>query len=105
MTLSSITDAWPVLAGITSGPAILFTLYKWVAKQLLAQVALATSQRDASDVRCKTLQDEMDALQDRFDAEKDLRRTAEDKVFPLARITAERDELAATVAHLKGATS
>lgn len=99
--MSAITDAWPVLAGVTSGPAVFFALYRWVVRQLLAQIKLLTDQRNAADARAMTMQTELDTLQSKYDNEQNKRRTAEDNVFSLTRITGERDALLLEVARLK----
>lgn len=101
--MSALTDAWPVLAGVTSGPAVFFALYRWVVRQLLTQIKLLTDQRNASDLRFAALQKEVDALQAKYDIEQSKRREAEDKVFSLTRITAERDDLQRAIDQQKGA--
>lgn len=104
VALSTLTDAWPVLAGVTSGPAIFFALYRWVVRQLLTQIKLLTEQRNSADGRSTAVLTELDALQDKYDLEKNMRREAEDKVFSLTRVTAERDALLVENTRLRGAT-
>lgn len=110
--MSALTDAWPAVAGVASGPGVFIVMYRWVIRPMLDQIKLLLTQRDVADARAVTadlrataIQTEIDALQDKLDTEKDLRRTAEDKVFSLTRITAERDALQAEKdARSRGAT-
>lgn len=103
--MSSLTDAWPVAAGVLTGPGVFFGLYRWVVKALLAQITMLTAQRDASTARESAIQAEMDTLQNKYDGEQTKRRELQDKVeFVLPRITLERDALIAENIRLKAGT-